>query len=167
MSIFEPQGEKTPLELQTEMTRTALENYKFEKFDRHVQTETLEELLYDLFENIWFSDKVFHYQQNTVTLLSLLLKPEVVNIIRRELSPIVQDDIAQMLLKLYDFFRVMAEEYHLLQLKKVEISFCQDMEKLKHIEAKYKAKLEGCLAEQQAFKDKTVNGHCLKIVDNE
>lgn len=167
MNIFELQKGKTPLELQAEKTLAAIKKYQFEKFDRHVKMQTFPEKMYELFENIWYSDKTYQYQENVVTLLTLLLKPDVMNVLRKELSPIVQDDITQMLLNLYSFFRSMSDEYYQLQIAKVEVDYCNDIEKLKQIEATYNAKFTGCIAEQQDRVNKYLNGHHLKIVDNE
>lgn len=140
------------IEQQKEKTLAALEEYKQAKYG-DVEIESLPQLLYSLFDNIHFEDRLHYYQENLVLLLSLLSRPAVVDILRSTLTPMEQEDISRMLVNLYRFFRCLdAEEYYSLLMKTVEVELTDDPERLKAVQRTYSAKLAGLKAEREAEK---------------
>jgi len=147
-------------ELQLKRTLEAIEQYREAKYDNLLENQPLEELVYELLEEEKYEDKVASYEQNLVSLLSFLLKPDITAQFQKHFHKNVQTSIADMLLNLYDFLRQLNSEYYLLQLLLVSVKRGEaELSTLQRLEGEYKAKLEAYTLERMQIE--VVNKHLL------
>ncbi|RYZ23065.1 MAG: hypothetical protein EOO10_21285 [Chitinophagaceae bacterium] len=160
MNTYPAMSQDAKQELQLRRTLEAIEQYREAKYNNQLENQPLEELVYELLGADKYEDQVAAYEQNLVSLLSFLLKPDITAQFQKLFHKNVQTAIADMLLNLYDFFRQLNSEYYLLQLLLVSVKRGEEkFSTLHRLEGEYKAKLEAYTLERMQIE--VMNKHQL------
>lgn len=142
---------KNMLKSRAEKVAALIQEYRALKFETLDSVETVEDLVFYLYDKGAFQQNLTAYPLALSSLHKLLHQPEVISVIKSVVGKDERDVLIKMLHHLYEFMDTLREEQYatILEEKYVRIHLAGDStQRLLEIEADYRSRIQALLSQQ-------------------